>query len=631
MPQRTVLVTGANGFVGAALCGRLAADGHAVVGTTRRPFGRLPPGARRAWVPNIDGATDWTGHLDGVDAVVHLAAPAHVTGRLTQATAEIFRRAIVDGTERLARAARAAGVRRFVFISTVKVHGERTERRAFVEDDPHHPGDLYAQSKSEAERLLRRIAAETGLEVTILRPPLVYGAGVKGNLNSLIRLCDAPWPLPFASAENRRSLIHVGNLVDVVALCVEAPAAAGATWLLRDGRDYSTRELASGVRALLGRPARLFPLPRAATWLASLLPFVSSRASRLFASLVVDDSRIRRDLGWRPPFSLASGLAEMVAAHAERRDRPHASGVVFDARPAEDGVSVVMVSYNNAELMPVLEAARQDAAIGEIIVVDNGNDPPILEAVRALQAVEPRLSLITGHGNVGFATGCNIGAAVAKRRHLLLLNPDCYLKPDTIGRLSRQFEDAPAGPWVAGVRLTNEDGSEQRGTRRNVGTPMQWLVEALRFDRVTLPLARIDRVNLHQAPVPAAVTGVPAISGAFMFMPRATYESVGGMDPRYFLHFEDLDFCMKVHEAGGRVLFCPDIVLMHKKSQSRASPLFVERQKCRSMRIYFRKHFARGHAPAIHLIWLVLSAALLTRGWLRLMRDKLLGSPPEAA
>lgn len=621
----TILVTGASGFIGAALCRRLVQAGHRVIGTTRRPFGRLPDGVRRAWVPRVGAGTDWAPHLDGVDAIVHLAAPAHITRRLPAATAESFRHTIIDGTESLARAAAARGAR-LVFVSTAKVHGERTTDRAFAEEDPFLPGDLYAEAKAEAERRLRALG---GLDCVVLRPPLVYGPEAKGNLRSLIRLCDSPLPLPFATLRNRRSLIHLDNFIDAILVALRDPRAGGRSFLLADQRDYSTRELAAGIRGRLGRPERFFPLPRQVIGAASLLPGMADRASRLFASLVVDTARIRAELDWRPRATLDDGVAAMIGAYQALSDRPEPDGVVFDSRPEEDGVSVVMVSYRNAGLPEVLEAARRDPAIIEIIVVDNGNDDRLLAEIEAVRAADPRIRLVSGHGNVGFATGCNIGVALARGRHLLLLNPDCHLGPDSVTRLLDQLAGTP-GLWVSGVRLINPDGSEQRGARRNIGTPLQWMVEALHFDdREVLPLGGVERVNLHRQPMPEGVTEVPAISGAFMFMPRRVYEAVGGMDPRYFLHFEDLDFCHKIGAAGGRVLFCPEVVLLHEKSQSRASPLFVERQKCRSMRLYFRKHFSEGgRVVGPTLIWAVLSSGLLLRGLVRRLRD---GAGPPAS
>ncbi|MBF0371904.1 MAG: NAD-dependent epimerase/dehydratase family protein, partial [Alphaproteobacteria bacterium] len=519
----TILVTGAGGFIGAALCRRLIAAGHRVVGGTRMPFGALPEGVRRAWVPGVGGATDWTRHLDGVDAVVHLAAPAHITRRLPAATAESFRRTIVDGTEALGRAVASRGLR-LVFVSTAKVHGERTTDRPFVEDDPLAPGDLYAQSKAEAERRLARLA-EQGLDHVVLRPPLVYGPGAKGNLRSLVRLCDSDLPLPFATLRNRRSLIHLDSLADAILTALRAPRAGGRTYLVADENAYSTRELAAGIRRRLGRSERFFTPPGPLVALVSLLPGMADRASRLFASLAVDTTRIRGELDWRARATLDDGLARMIDGYRAASGRPEADGVAFDQRPDEDGVSVVVVSYRNAELPAVLQAAQRDPAIIEIIVVDNGNDDRLLARVEAMRAADPRLRLISGHGNVGFATGCNIGAAVARGRHLLLLNPDCHLGPDSVTQLTRQLGDRP-GLWVCGVRLINSDGSEQRGARRNIGTPLQWLVEALHFDdHFVLPLGRVERVNLHRQPLPDAITEVPAISGAFMFMPRRSYEA----------------------------------------------------------------------------------------------------------
>ena len=261
----SVAVTGAGGFVGSTLCPALAAAGHRAAPLVLRGISevRLAP---------------------GTDAVIHLAALAHRRHR-----PDDLHRVNVELAEQVGRAAAAAGAR-LIFMSTVKVHGEESAS-AFTETSTIDPQDPYAESKARAEDRLRRIA---GLRLTVLRPPLVYGPGVKANFRALMNAVARGVPLPLASITNRRSFLFVGNLADAVIRCLAAPAAA--TYLVADGAPLSTPDLCRRIGAALGRPPRLFPFPVA--WLPR----------KLAASLEVDDSAIRRELGWRPPFSLDAGL-----------------------------------------------------------------------------------------------------------------------------------------------------------------------------------------------------------------------------------------------------------------------------------------------------------------------------------
>lgn len=304
-----VLVTGATGFVGAALCDTLAASGVEVVPAARSKSG-LP---HEVVVGNLDTSTDWRPALTGCDAVVHLAARVHVMNEAVQDPLALYRATNTEATLNLARQATQAGVKRFVFISTIKVNGEGRDA-PYRETDVPAPEDAYAISKWEAEQGLQRIAADTGLEVVILRPPLVYGPGVKANFLRLIRMVQRGWPLPLGAIRNRRSLLFLGNLVDAIRLCVEHPAAAGQTFLLDDGEPVSTPELIRAVARAMGRPAHLLAVPVGVLELAGALLGKRAAVARLAGSLYVDSSLLRSRLGWTPPFSTAAGLAATVAA-----------------------------------------------------------------------------------------------------------------------------------------------------------------------------------------------------------------------------------------------------------------------------------------------------------------------------
>ena len=301
-----LLVTGANGFVGRALCAELIARGHAVRAAVRS--GNLPIENAVA-VGSIDGQTDWSAALNGIDVVIHLAARVHVMRDTASDPLEEFRKVNLHGTENLASQAARAGIKRLVYVSSIKVNGEQTmwdER--FSETDAANPQDPYGISKWEAEQALHRIANETGLEVVIVRPPLVYGEGVKGNFAQMLKVLGRSIPLPLATVENRRSLIHVGNLIDALILCATHPKAANKTYLVSDGEDVSTPELLRQLGAAMGHPARLFPCPPMLLRLLGRLAGKSDQVERLLGSLQVDSGRIRSELGWEPPFTLRDGL-----------------------------------------------------------------------------------------------------------------------------------------------------------------------------------------------------------------------------------------------------------------------------------------------------------------------------------
>jgi nucleoside-diphosphate-sugar epimerase len=253
--------------------------------------------------------TVWEGALAGVDTVIHLAARVHIMDDTAADPLTQFRKVNVEGTARLAREAAKAGVRRLVFISSIKVNGEETGT-PYTPDSPPNPADPYGISKWEAEQALLTIGAETGLEVVIVRPTLVYGPGVKANFLNMIKVVHRGIPLPFASISNKRSLIYVGNLVDALAVCATHPSAAGRTYLVSDGEDVSTPDLIRMTAAALGVPARLFPFPLSLMRLVGKITGKTAAVNRLTGSLTVDSSRIRSELGWKPPFTMREGLRE---------------------------------------------------------------------------------------------------------------------------------------------------------------------------------------------------------------------------------------------------------------------------------------------------------------------------------
>ena len=310
----SVLLTGASGFVGRALHAQLLRSGNAVRCTVRKgPMDKAAiEGTERSFVVgDIGPLTDWSQALSGCETVVHLAAHVHVMD--ARSGPEEYFRVNVDGSERLARSAAAAGVRRLVFLSSVKVNGESTEGRPFSENDVPGPTDAYAASKLEAEVRLRQIGTDTGLEIVILRPPLVYGPGVKANFLSLLRVVDAGMPLPLAAIGNRRSLLYVGNLASAIETCLHHPAAAGRTYLVADDDDVSTPELVRRIAAALGRGPRLFPLPVSLLEGAAALLGRQAQAQRLTRSLQLDLTRIKSELDWHPPFSMQQGLIETAS------------------------------------------------------------------------------------------------------------------------------------------------------------------------------------------------------------------------------------------------------------------------------------------------------------------------------
>lgn len=306
-----ILVTGATGFVGHRLCAKLLAEGWAVRGTLLpdESLAALPPDIEPAIIEPLGPETHWQHALEGIDTVIHLAARVHIMDDPASDPLTEFKKVNTEGTARLAAEAARCGVKRLVFISSIKVNGEETDT-PYTEESPAKPADPYGISKWEAEQALRQIEAETGLEVVIVRPTLVYGPGVKANFRKMMQTVQRGIPLPLASIINQRSLIYVGNLADALATCATHPVAAGKTYLVSDGEDVSTPELIHQAAKALGVPARLLPFPVSLMRLAGKLTGKSGAVNRLTGSLTVDSSKIRRELDWVPPFTMEQGLKE---------------------------------------------------------------------------------------------------------------------------------------------------------------------------------------------------------------------------------------------------------------------------------------------------------------------------------
>ncbi len=313
-PER-VLLTGASGFIGQALSRRLSADGYLVTTLSRDLLSTVGESCAHQGRANQQARS----LLVDQECVVHLAARVHVMHETTTNPLAEFRRVNVDGTLNLARQAAAAGVRRFVFISSVKVNGESTQTGVpFTADDTPAPLDAYGISKMEAEQGLREIGAQTGMEVVIIRPPLVYGPGVKANFAAMMRWLKCGVPLPLGAIHNQRSLVAIDNLVDLILLCLTHPAAAHQTFLVSDGEDVSTTALLRRMGQAMGCPARLIPVPSGMLKLAGALVGKSDVVQRLCGSLQVDIAKTRDILGWTPPVSLDEGLRRAAALSSQR-------------------------------------------------------------------------------------------------------------------------------------------------------------------------------------------------------------------------------------------------------------------------------------------------------------------------
>ena len=315
-----ILVTGASGFVGSAVVDRLAVHLEFTPrAALRRVNHQFSSAVDVTQVGGLAPDKDWGAALQSIDVVVHAAARVHVMRDAVTDPLIEFRRVNAEGTLTLARQAAAAGVKRFIFISTIKVNGGGTFlAKPYMADDPPAPVDPYGISKMEAEQELRQLASETGLEVVIIRPPLVYGPSVKANFQSMMRWLNKGIPLPLGAIHNKRSLVALDNLVDLIVTCIDHPAAANQIFLAGDGEDLSTTELLQRMARAMGKPARLISAPVWFLELGATLLGKRSIAQRLCGSLQVDISKARDVLGWTPPISVDEGLRRAAAGFANQ-------------------------------------------------------------------------------------------------------------------------------------------------------------------------------------------------------------------------------------------------------------------------------------------------------------------------
>ena len=309
-----ILLTGSNGFVGKAVCDYLLRRGKSIIAPVRHPesldvFAEKHP-VSCIKIEDIGSNTDWQESLLGVDAVVHSAARVHVMNEVSSDPLADFRHVNVDGTLNLARQAATIGVRRFIFISSIGVNGNQSFNKPFRDSDILNPQNSYSISKMEAEQGLREIAASSNMEVVIIRPPLVYGPGVKANFLSMMRWLHRGIPLPLGTIHNKRSLVGLDNLVDLISTCIEHPSAANQVFLVSDGEDLSTTDLLHQMGNALGKPPCLIPMPAGLLKLGASLLGKSEITLRLCGSLQVDITRTRELLGWSPPVSVDEGLRQ---------------------------------------------------------------------------------------------------------------------------------------------------------------------------------------------------------------------------------------------------------------------------------------------------------------------------------
>lgn len=302
-----MLVTGSNGFVGRALCSTLRAGGASVRAAVRN-------GAAdgQVNVGNLNGSTDWRAALAGCEVVFHLAARVHVMSDVDEDPLRAYREVNLDGTLNLARQAVAAGVRRFVFVSSVKVNGEATTTQPFRASDVPQPCDPYGVSKMEAEQALQQLGRDTGLEVVIVRPPLVYGPGVKANFLNLIKLVQKGVPLPFGSIRNFRSMVALDNLVDLLIVCSKHPAAPGHVFMVSDGDDLGIKELVTKIARAMHKRVLLVPVPVSLMAGAAKLLGKQGVIDRLAGSLQVDIASTQSTLGWRPVVTPQAAIDKTV-------------------------------------------------------------------------------------------------------------------------------------------------------------------------------------------------------------------------------------------------------------------------------------------------------------------------------
>jgi nucleoside-diphosphate-sugar epimerase len=315
-----VLITGASGFIGLELCERMLNDGWQITGTVRSEAQalKLPFGVEPLLLKSIDVETNWLDSLRGIDIIIHLAARVHVMRELSSDPLKEFRKVNTEGTVRLAREAVAAGVKKFIFMSTIGVNGNSSGEIAYTENDTPVPHNLYSISKMEAEEQLLKLFTLTKVELVIIRAPLVYGEKNPGNFLTLLNIVSKGFPLPFASIQNTKSFIYIGNLIDVLNLCANHREAKGL-YLVSDGEDISTPELLRKVAVGLQIPIRLFPCPYWLIRLTGKLLGKYDTVERLLSSLTINNSKIHHELGWIPPFTMQEGLENVAKWYKLRK------------------------------------------------------------------------------------------------------------------------------------------------------------------------------------------------------------------------------------------------------------------------------------------------------------------------
>ena len=329
-PMRDILVTGANGFIGRRVCQMLIERGHRVHGGVRDQacLNQSLPGSEWVRIGNIGADTDWQAALQGIEVVVHLAARVHVMRETALDPLAVYREVNVAGTVRLASQAVHSGVKRLIYVSSLKVNGETTATHPFTAADPPAPHDAYAQSKWETEQALRALGQATGLEVLIIRPPLVYGPGVGGNFRRLLHCVDWGIPLPLGSVTNRRSLVALDNVTDLIIHCVSHPITDTPVFLVSDSETLSTPQLITRLAVHLGRRPRLLKVPVRALRRWTRLLGRQALYDRLCASLEVDITSTRQMLGWQPVQPADEALAQTAGWYRQRTaDKPRALSV----------------------------------------------------------------------------------------------------------------------------------------------------------------------------------------------------------------------------------------------------------------------------------------------------------------
>ena len=313
-----VLVTGGNGFVGQSLCQQLLQQDY-FVRAAIRDFNKTVPASEKVLIGNLDANTDWSLALQDIQVVIHLAARVHVMKETSSDALAEFRKVNVEGTLNLARQAVQAGVSRFIYLSSIKVNGEQTsDEMPYTPEDEPNPVDPYGISKQEAEKALRQLALETGLKVVIIRPPLIYGPSVKANFQSMMRIIDKNVPLPLAAINNKRSLVALDNLIDLILTCIKHPAAVNQTFLVSDGHDLSTPELLKRMAVALVKRAYLLPIPTVLLVSVATMLGKKAIAQRLCGSLQVDISKSRELLGWQPPLCVDDALDKVAQSYKNK-------------------------------------------------------------------------------------------------------------------------------------------------------------------------------------------------------------------------------------------------------------------------------------------------------------------------